>query len=223
MKPTLDQAGKVLELLSQSGRTDEWVQHHLLGSGAFSDLLAVDNLRDMDRDKRRRFFGLNPSDPPLLEDIGTVNTSATTDTLVVSDEFAAGKNGISYVGENFKRWFYPKVEAPSADATLRYARLTRASLDEPIRKEIGVANEETTLGQILALIRRRKNSKGGVLLTDGRANIFYIRDAYGTIRAVYVGWGGGGWGVYAYSVSDSSGWAGGHRVFSRNSWGAVTV
>ena len=65
MKPTLDQAGKLLELVSQSGRTDEWVQEHLIGSGALSDLLAVENLRDMNRDEHRKFLGLNPLQPPL--------------------------------------------------------------------------------------------------------------------------------------------------------------
>ncbi|GEM_PF-1534118 len=76
MKPTLDQAGKLIELVSQSGRTDEWVQEHLIGSGAFTDLLAVNNLRDMNRDERRHFFGLSPLNPspkpPLLEPVGTI-------------------------------------------------------------------------------------------------------------------------------------------------------
>ena len=217
MKPTLDQAGKLLELVSQSGRTDEWVQEHLISSGAFSDLLAVNNLRDQNREERRRFLGASPLTTPLLDPIGTVNVLASTDTLIVSDEFVVGKNGISYIGENFKQWFYSKVEAPSAATILRRANLTRNALDDEIRKEIGGVSGKTTLGQVLCLIKRQKNGKAGVLLNNGRANIFYVSDTSGVLRVVPVDWGGGGWSVNADLVSNPYRWHAGRQVFSRNS------
>ena len=217
MKPTLDQGGKVLQLISQSGRTEEWVQEHLIGSGAFSDLLGVDNLRDTNRDERRRFLGLDPLQPQLLKQLGTVNTPATTDPLIVRDEFVVGKNGISYVGENIKQWFYPKVEAPTPAATLRYSKLTRGALDDEIRKEIGAEREETAMGQVLYLIRRQKNGKPGKLLTNGCANIFHVKDASGTLQVVRVYWYGDGWGANAGSVTYPSRWFDGLSVFSRDS------
>lgn len=216
MKPTLDQAGKVIELISQSGRTDEWVQEHLIGSGAFSDLLAVDNLRDMNRDARRRFLGIKPLNPLLLEHLGTTDVLATTGPLIVRDEFVIGVNGVTCLGENFKQWFYPKVEVPTAAATLRYSKLTRSELDGPITEELGGA-VETILGHVLALIKRQKNGEAGVLLNNGLANIFYVKDAAGLLRAVRVLWLGVGWSVDAFSVSNPHRWFHENRVFSRNS------
>ena len=60
-------------------------------------------------------------------------------------------------------------------------------------------------------------SKGdeGVLLINGWANIFYIRDAKGVFCAVGVDWDGDGWDVRARSVGCPRGWGAGGRVFSR--------
>ena len=63
-----------------------------------------------------------------------------------------------------------------------------------------------------------ERQSNGDLLTNGYANIFYVRDVNGELRAVFVGWGGVGWSVRAYSVGDPDAWRGGDRVFSRNSW-----
>ena len=62
------------------------------------------------------------------------------------------------------------------------------------------------------------NGEDGILLTNGYANIFYIRDIKGVFWAVGCGWDGGGWRVGAISVEDPRGWDGGRRVFSRNSF-----
>ena len=218
MKATysFDQIAHFRLLLEQRDVLPDLLQE-FYDSGTLSDLLEVRKPKEVDREAVRKACNLPPLTPPLLEVLGTIDVPAVADPLVVRDEFRVGKNGISFVGQNFQQWFWPKVEAPGASATLRYARLTREDLDEPIRKEIGAAHEETTLGQILALIRRQKNGKRGVLFTDGIANIFYVRDADETLRAVLVSWGGDGWGVRAVSVSYPVGWSVGSRVFSRNS------
>lgn len=234
MKPTLDQAGKLLKLVSQSGRTDAWVQEHLIGSGAFSDILAVDNLRGMDREERRRFFGLPPLNPPFLEKIGTTTIAAITEKFVVRDRFVLNyglqaKPGprISYIGDNVSSWFLGKIEKPRPETILDYAKLTRPALDKEIRKEIGAEREETTLAEIYALMECQPNGEEGVLLTDGRANIFYVKDAVGIgiLCAVSVrrGVSRGGWGVRAREVTNPGGWDGGYRVFSRNSSVPVAV
>ena len=62
------------------------------------------------------------------------------------------------------------------------------------------------------------NGEDGILLTNGYANIFYIRDIKGVFWAVSCRWIGGGWDVSASSVEDPRGWVGGGRVFSRNSF-----
>ena len=63
----------------------------------------------------------------------------------------------------------------------------------------------------------QQNGEKGSLLTNGYANIFYIKDVNGVLRTVRVSWGGGGWYVYAYAVTHPNGWDDGHRVFSRDS------
>ena len=103
-----------------------------------------------------------------------------------------------------------------AATELRYAKLTRSSLDAPILEELG-DKAEASLSQMYALMARQANGQEGVLLTNGWANIFYVRDINGELRAVRVRWDGRGWFVDAYSVTYPNGWYDGNRVFSRNS------
>lgn len=217
---TFDQIAHLARLAQQKGvASGDQLQDHI-DAGILSDAFEIPDPKKITkeaRDAARRAYGLNPLQPPLLEPIGTINMPATTHPLVVRDEFAVGKNGISYVGENVKQWFHPKVEAPTPAVMLRRAKLTRDALDDEIRKEIGAEREESTMGQVLYLIRRQKNGRAGVLLNNGHANIFYVRDATGTLQVVRVGWHGDGWYVVAGSVTGPGRWYGGFRVFSRNS------
>jgi hypothetical protein len=157
---------------------------------------------------------------PLLWPIGTVTVPATG-KLVAREKFVKDMSRkaavkISYLGDNFSEWFLGKVEEPCPETTLRYAKLNRYSVDGPILAELG-NTAETTLAQIYALMERQPNGEDGVLLTNGYANIFYVRDINGALRAVYMGWKAGGWDVYAFSVADPFGWFGGISVFSCNS------
>lgn len=154
---------------------------------------------------------------PLLEEIGTTEILAQ-ERFVVQERFAVGTATarVTYLGDNFRKWFFGKTEDPTALATLRHAKLARPSVDGPILAELG-DKAETTLSQICALMERQPNGEDGVLLTDGRANIFYVRDTNGALRAVDVRWTAGGWGVDACLVESPDGWGGGSRVFSRNS------
>ncbi|MBU1179975.1 hypothetical protein KJ885_03455 [Patescibacteria group bacterium] len=158
----------------------------------------------------------------LLELLGTVvipktEKFAAYDSFVVNTEAAASAK-ISYLGDNFRSWFLDKTEESSDETTLRYHTLRRASMDESIITELGgEAWAETTLAQIYALIKKQKNGEAGVLLKNGYANIFYVRDVGSVFRAVLVYWDGVGWYVYAFSVGPPCGWFDGSRVFSRNS------
>jgi len=71
---------------------------------------------------------------------------------------------------------------------------------------------------MFALMAEQGNGEDGILLTNGYANIFYIRDIKGVFWAVRCLWGGGGWRVGAGSVGSPDGWIGGGRFFSRNSF-----
>jgi len=156
----------------------------------------------------------------LLRHIGIVAVGPTEafvakERLIV-DTGAKACVRISSLGDNLKTWFGTKVEAAvGAERSLRYAELITGSLDAPIIAELG-ATAETTLAEVFALMERQKNGEEGVLLTNGWANIFYVKDMDGALRAVRVHWNGVGWDVNAYEVAIPHGWYGDYRVFSRN-------
>ena len=162
----------------------------------------------------------------LLVLVGTATFPGTTSKFVVKDNFVINteddtKVKISYLGDNLKSWFIGKVEGPLSRSELRYQNLKENSLDSPIITKLGGEEKaESSLAEMFHLMSLQKNGEEGALLNNGWANIFYIRDVNGVLRAVYVDWYVDGWRVRANSVGHRGGWDGGNRVFSRNS---VTV
>ncbi len=155
--------------------------------------------------------------------IATCTVSATTEKFVAKDKFKVdtskeAKVKISYLGDNFKEWFLGKEEDRFAGSTINGRKLEKNSVDGPILAELG-GNEaaKTTLTEMYAAMAAQPNGESGDLLNNGWANIFYIEDINGTLRAVDVGWYGGGWLVDARSVEDPVEWEADNRVFSRNS------
>ncbi|MEA3323517.1 MAG: hypothetical protein U9Q12_04820, partial [Patescibacteria group bacterium] len=63
---------------------------------------------------------------------------------------------------------------------------------------------------------KQGSGEDGHLLTNGYANICYICDCDGVLRAVYCDWYGDGWDVRARSVDVPYAWDDGNRVFSRD-------
>lgn len=164
--------------------------------------------------------------PSILELVSTVVVSATTSKFIAKDKFVVNtkRNApvkISAVWDNFTSWFLSgdgKTEDPISEQTLRYHKLRQPSVDGPIIAELGgEVKAETTLSEMFSLMEKQKNGEDGVLLNNGYANIFYIKDQKGVLRAVYVYWYVGGWYVHADSVENPSRWRGGDQVFSRNS------
>lgn len=162
----------------------------------------------------------------ILEPVSRVMVPATTGKLVAKEKFVPdtgrkAKVKISYLGDNFTAWFLNgdgKTEDPISEQTLRYHKLRKSSVDGPIITELGgEAKAETTLSEMFSLMEKQKHGEDGVLLNNGYANIFYIKDQNGVLRSVYVYWDVVGWGVFAYSVVRPDRWRGGCQVFSRNS------
>ena len=166
-----------------------------------------------------RFDGNESVKASILELVGMVTIPAIgqfiTKDHFVEDVTDTARVKISLLSHNFKSWFLDKTEAPAAEATLRYSKLVKSSTDGPILA--GLDSPETTLSHIFWLMEQQKNGKKGVLLVNGYANVFYVRDVNGTLRAVDVRWLGGGWGVRADSFAGPRGWREGRQVFSRNS------
>lgn len=188
----------------------------LFASGLLADL-RDGNIEQIDREEFRRVLGLKPLNPPLLETIGTHLVPATTSPFVAKEKFTLKKDGgiCSYLHPDFSSWLLGKTEDAKGETTLRFARLTKDSLDKPILAELG-DTAETTLSDIFALMEKQSKGENGVLLTNGWANIFYVRDAK-VLRAVHVRWDVVGWRVYAPSVGRPLRWLAGYRLFSRNS------
>jgi len=155
--------------------------------------------------------------------IATFTVSATTEKFVAKDKFKVdtskkAKVKISYLGDNFKEWFLGKEENPFVGSTINGRKLEKNSVDGPILAELGGNKAaKTTLTEMYAAMEAQPNGESGNLLNNRWANIFYIEDINGTLRAVYVDWHGAGWRVDAHSVEDPSSWIADGRVFSRNS------
>lgn len=140
--------------------------------------------------------------------------------MFVRDTGPKAKVKISYLGDNFNKWFllgHGKIEDPTSEQILCYAELSRTSVDFLIITELGEAKAETTLSEMFSLMEKQKNGEFGPLLNDGNINIFYIKDIVGVLRAVSVFWDGDGWDVDASSVSESDEQSDGFQVFFRNS------
>ena len=173
--------------------------------------------------------------PQLLIPIGTVDVAATTTPFVARDKFTktttpfvardkfAKTNAvvkISHLDGDFEKWFLGKIEAPFAGSTLRYGKLSRNSIDGSIIKELGGEEKaETLLAEMFSLMEKQPNGESGVLCTDGRSHIFYIKDVDGVLRAVNINWPNFGWYVFADPVPDPNNeWQDEFLIFSRDSY-----
>ena len=159
----------------------------------------------------------------LLHLIATVPIPARTEKFVAKDNFVVdtGKKArvkISYLGDNFRKHFLGKNEEPASEITLSCHKLKKFSRDIPIISELGGKDKaETTLFAMFALMEMQPSGGIETLLTNGKANIFYIRDLAGVLWAVFCYWRDGGWGVGASSVGSPLVWGGGDLAFSCNS------
>lgn len=165
-----------------------------------------------------------PQPEPLIIPVGTTVVSPTTVPFAAKDHFVVNTKPSAPVriaslwGDT--AWFTEKVEYPFRGSTLKYGKLSRWSVDGPMIAELGGEEQaETTLTELFALMSAQPNGKSGPLLTDGRVNIFYIKDATGSLSAVHVRWHAidGGWHVNASSVTYPCEWHDGSRVFFRDS------
>lgn len=161
----------------------------------------------------------------ILEFVSTVKIPATTAPFVAKAKFVVATTNdapvkISHIDDNFKELYLKgggKIERQSDEQTLFCTKVRKQSLDAQIITELGgEVKSETTLSVMFFLMEKRSKGKTGVLLKNGFANIFYIRDIAGLLRMVYLIWNNGGWGVNADPVEGEGGWGHGRQVFSYN-------
>ena len=149
---------------------------------------------------------------------GRIKLAGTKLPFKASEKFIKANGEVSFYdfGRNFQSWFLPKEEKALGPTSLRGHKLLQNAKDSEIIRELGGEEKaETTLVELYGMLKRQSRGQKGVLLINGWANIFYIRDVSGILRAVYVDWVGYGWFVLASALDDDS-WCEGFQVFSRN-------
>ena len=135
------------------------------------------------------------------------------------DTFFSKSSGVKMVphGSNFTAWFAGKVHEDVPEGMLVPFTLTQSANDSEVITDLGGEEKaEVTLAEIWRLMKRQANGEEGVLLNNGWANIFYVRDVNLVLRAVRVLWSGDGWRAGA-SALGGYWWCDDRQVFSRNS------
>jgi len=158
----------------------------------------------------------------LLERLSTTIVVPAVTQFIAADNFIvdtskSAKVKISYLGDNFKANFLQKVESDEVAAEeLVINKLLENSFDPAIITALGgEAKVEISLGQFFAAFAKQPNGEKGALLTNGYANIGYIRDINGVLWAVYGLWDDDGWYFEANSLGGPHGWFGGLQFLSR--------
>ena len=146
----------------------------------------------------------------------SIKFPGTRTPFKVSEKFTTENPEITWysIWDNFQTWYWNKEEKPLTRSSLRAHTLTRNAKDSDIIRELGGEEKaETTLSELYFLLKKQARGQAGALLINGRANLFFIRDASGILRVVSVYWYDGGWYVYAYVLVDGT-WIEGALVFS---------
>ena len=207
----------VLNCFEEKGLNRDKIQA-IIDAGFLSDVAdAVMVGKEINREAVRKALGLDYI--PLLELVDTVVIPATG-KFVARDKLVVDKSDkvdvkIAWLGTTFKRLLLGKIEEPTDESELRYHRLLKPLPDGSIIAELGGESKvETTLAKLFSLLEKQGNGEDGVLLVNGFANIFYIRDINGVLRDVQTYCSSDGWLVYYYSVERPHRWVNGYQVFS---------
>ena len=151
----------------------------------------------------------------IFRKVATVVVNGT-EKFVAKDHLKEANVG--WTSDNFKKLFLDKAEEGVKAATIVVHRLERDSLDAPILTELG-SHVETKLAHFFELLKTQSKGESDTLLTNGYANIAYIKGNDGNFWAVRAYWysGLGYWHVRANSVDYPYRWPAGSLVLSCDS------
>lgn len=130
------------------------------------------------------------------------------------DTSAKAKVRISFIWDDFKENFLDLIEENVSEVELKVHKLVKGSRDPEIIAELS-ENHKTFLAHVWNALLLQPNGEPGNLLTNGHANIFYVADKNGFVRAVRVRWFDDGWHVGAFSVGYQYEWRADYQVLSR--------
>ncbi|MEX0934910.1 MAG: hypothetical protein WDZ70_01115 [Candidatus Paceibacterota bacterium] len=156
---------------------------------------------------------------PRILDFVKKTTARGAERFITKDKFLEGETDgvlIARISDNFTLNLLDKIEVNVEDAKLNIHRLREQSYDMPIIHELGGEKiVETSLSHFWSLLKRQGHGGDGDLLTNGYANIVYVRDSQGILWAVRAYWHSNdprirrGWRIEAYPVElvkDPFGW-----------------
>ncbi len=147
---------------------------------------------------------------PSLELLGTVTIPATTNFFLAGEHFVKNVQSgalikIDFINKNCRRRFFRNVMDITGERVLQYYEPLRDLLDIQIIDELGGReNVRTNLSDIYHLVEKQPNGeKNGVLLTDGRVNIFYVV-CLGGIGILFLHWNkdASGWFMWEGDIED---------------------
>ncbi len=151
----------------------------------------------------------------LIAIVTSIVRPTTTSSFVAKDHFIGGP---FYLEKLFSERFLGKVEGPQGAAIICCHRLLQSLFDSDIVVGLGGHEKaETTLTDIFWLTQQQKKGELGTLLTDGSANIFYVRDIRGFLGPVHVRWIVGKWDLRANQTDHPQEHYHRLQVFSRKS------
>ena len=136
-------------------------------------------------------------------------TSFTANKHFVPDTSRKAKVKISCLSDDFKKHFLAKVDKSKVVAeNLVVNRLLKSSLSPGIIAALGGESKvEITIGQFFAVFAKQPNCEDGTLLTNGYANVGYVRNINGVLLVVFgFRWLDNGWFFGARPLDDPEDW-----------------
>ncbi|MFA5994731.1 MAG: hypothetical protein WC823_07280 [Parcubacteria group bacterium] len=158
----------------------------------------------------------------LLEPLGSIAIPAMTDKFMIRkhfiiDESEKARVRIARFGFNFKEhflWSEDGADPMRPAATMYCHQVKKPVQSNAIIRNLGADHQmETTLDMMFALMEKQANKENSMLLLNGYANIFFVRDDNRRVLWTVFGSWKNGWYIDA-KLSGVDKWHEGHRVFS---------
>jgi hypothetical protein len=162
----------------------------------------------------------NGPPPVALSQCGGI--SIVCPELFIACDMMFGKRNKAQIdtggmAENAKPLFFQKVEElpKKTEVVLNCYTLSKGAVDAHIITALGgEARASTSLASAWGILEKQPKGEEGILLTDGKANVFYISDTNGVLRTLSMEWWDHSWKVDASPVELLCDQPAGTRVFS---------
>ncbi|MFA6586076.1 MAG: hypothetical protein WCS86_02855 [Candidatus Paceibacterota bacterium] len=127
-----------------------------------------------------------------IQYISSIEIPIESIPFVAKEKFTKNNDSIKIgkIGESFMEWFGNKIETPTRinPVILYYGKLSNFLCDSIIVMWIGEEKIETNLQDIYFLMSKQSHGNKGVLITNGKSNVFHVRDKKNIMRTIYLCW-----------------------------------